>query len=157
MRPYGSAKQLEQRRLRAIQLLKSGMGPTEVAKKVNAHRRTVQRWARKFESGGTRAMQPKPHPGPSPKLTIAQKKKLSRMLLKGPKVCGFSTDLWTGPRVATLIHRLFGVRYHVNHIGRFLHSLGWTPQKPQRKAYERNEEEIAGWVKRDWPRIKKTP
>jgi transposase len=45
----------------------------------------------------------------------------------------------------------------VDHIGRLLHSLGWSPQKPQRKAIERNEEQIQQWIKVDWPRIKKKP
>jgi transposase len=49
------------------------------------------------------------------------------------------------------------VRYHVDHVGRLLHSLGWSPQKPQRRAIERNEEKIQQWIKVDWPRIKKKP
>jgi putative transposase len=56
-----------------------------------------------------------------------------------------------------LIFSLFGIRYHVDHIGRLLHSLGWSPQRPQRRAVERNEREIQRWVKEEWPRIKKKP
>jgi transposase len=65
--------------------------------------------------------------------------------------------LWTCPRVAQVIRREFGVRYHVDHIGRLLRSLGFTPQKPERRARERDESAIQRWVKQDWPRIKKTP
>ena len=51
----------------------------------------------------------------------------------------------------------FGVLYHRDHIGRLLRSLGWSPQRPQRRALERNEERIRGWIREDWPRIKKKP
>ena len=76
-------------------------------------------------------------------------------MLKGSKKAGFPTDLWTCPRVAHLIQSLFGVRYHVDHIGRILHDLGWSPQKPERRAIERSETRIKEWIKVDWPRIKK--
>jgi transposase len=59
--------------------------------------------------------------------------------------------------VVRLIHDRFGIRYHVDHIGRLLHALGWSPQKPQRRAVERDESEIRRWVKEEWPRVKKTP
>ena len=77
------------------------------------------------------------------------------MLLEGAREPGYPTDLWTCPRVADLIRKRFGVDYHVDHIGRLLRSLGFSTQKPQRRAVERNEEEIQRWVAEDWPRIKK--
>jgi transposase len=82
---------------------------------------------------------------------------LEALLLKGALAAGFDTDLWTCPRVAELIKRRFGVEYHVDHIGRLLHGLGWTPQKPAARAVERDEGEIRRWIKEDWPRVKKTP
>jgi transposase len=71
-----------------------------------------------------------------------------------PEVAGFNTPLWTCPRVADVIWREFGVRYHVDHIGRVLHGLGWSPQKPERRAHEHDEAGIQRWVKVEWPRIK---
>jgi transposase len=59
--------------------------------------------------------------------------------------------------VSELIERRFGVCYHVDHIGRLLHDLGWSPQKPARRAIERDEQAIRRWVHEDWPRVKKTP
>jgi transposase len=82
---------------------------------------------------------------------------LEKALLKGARAAGYATDLWTCPRVAELIARRFGVRYHVDHIGRLLHSLGWSPQKPTRRAIERDEAGIQRWIKEEWPRIKKKP
>ncbi len=74
---------------------------------------------------------------------------------RGAKAAGFPTDLWTCPRVAELIRLQFGVRYHVDYIGPLLHSLGWSPKKPERRAIEQNEKAIQGWVKQQWPRINK--
>jgi transposase len=89
-------------------------------------------------------------------MNTKEKSQLDRALLKGAKAAGFDTDLWTCPRVAQLIEERFGVAFHVDHIGRLLKSLGWSPQKPTRRAVERDEERIRRWVKVDWPRVKKT-
>jgi hypothetical protein len=65
------------------------------------------------------------------------------------------TDLWTCPRVGWLIEQQFGVHYHPAHVSRMLHGLGFSPQKPARRAIERNEERIRAWIEQDWPRVKK--
>ena len=75
--------------------------------------------------------------------------------MKGARAAGYESDLWTCPRIADVIAEEFGVLYHPNHIGRLLRSLGWSPQRPQRRALERDEERIQGWIRADWPRIKK--
>ena len=97
-----------------------------------------------------------PSPGRPPKLDARSKEKLRRLLLKGAEAHGFPTDLWTCPRVAELIRRTFRVSYHVDHVGRLLRTLGWSPQKPERRARERDEQAIQRWVRVDWPRVKKT-
>jgi len=157
MRPSGSPEALERRRFRAMDLLEDGLQPVEVAKKLKVDRRSVRRWKAAFRNQGPKAIKAMPSSGRPPKLDTQAKKELEKRLLQGAKAAGFQTDLWTCPRVARLIHSGFGVRYHVDHIGRLLHSLGWSPQKPQRKAVERNEEQIQRWIKVDWPRIKKKP
>jgi len=157
MRPSGSPEALERRRFRAISLLKEGLQPVEVAKKLKVDRRSVRRWKAAFRKQGPKAIKAKHSLGRPPKLNKKAKKGLEERLLQGAKAAGFHTDLWTCPRVAQLIYSCFGVRYHVDHIGRLLHSLGWSPQKPQRKAVERNEEQIQRWIKVEWPRIKKKP
>ena len=157
MRPTGSPEELERRRLRALALLEEGLQPSEVARRVDADRRSVRRWkaaARKHGEAGVRA---RAAPGRPSKLTPARKRRLEALLLKGPLATGFDTDLWTCPRVAELIKRRFGIDYHVDHVGRLLHDLGWSPQKPARRAAERDEREIRRWVREDWPRLKKTP
>jgi transposase len=65
--------------------------------------------------------------------------------------------LWTTARIAEVIWRGFGVRYHRDHVGRLMHSLHWSPQKPERRALERDDEAVEQWKREDWPRVKKTP
>ncbi len=72
-------------------------------------------------------------------------------------LAGYPTDLWTCPRIAQVIHRRFGIRYHVDYLPRLLTSLGFSCQKPERRAIERDEPAIARWMQRDWKRIKKKP
>jgi len=157
MRPAGSPEALERRRLRAISLLKTGLPPVEIAKVLKVDRRSVRRWKASFFNDGPEAVKARPTPGRPPKLTIHDKTKLEKQLLAGAKAAGFPTDLWTCPRVAQWIASHLGVRYHVDHIGRLLRSLGWSPQKPQRRAVERDESKIQRWIKQEWPRIKKKP
>jgi transposase len=98
-----------------------------------------------------------PVPGRPHKLSGEKRKRLAGMLMEGATAYGYSTDLWTGPRVVDLIRRRFRVSYHANHISRLLRSLGFSPQKPERRARERDEVAIRTWVRDQWPRVKKTP
>lgn len=157
MRPHGSPEQLENRRKRAIVLLKQGYQPVDVARKLGVDRRSVRRWKAAYHWDGMEGILARPAPGRPPKLDSKAKARLEKALLKGAGAAGFPTDLWTCPRVAELIDARFGVRYHVDHIGRLLHSLGWSPQKPARRAIERDEAAIQQWLKQQWPRIKKKP
>ena len=116
----------------------------------------VVAWRQQYEKKGEEGLAAKPHPGRTPKLSSAQRKKLVGLLPKGPQARGFSTDLWTLPRVAAVIHKQFGVHYDTSHVWRILNGLGWSVQKPERRARERDEQAIARWRRRDWPRIKKS-
>lgn len=157
MRPSGSAEELERRRTRAIELLNQGVAPVEVAYRLGVDRRSVRRWSAAYRQKGAAALKARPTSGRPSGLDAKAKRQLERLLLKGARAAGFPTDLWTCPRVAQLIEQRLGVRYHVDHIGRLLHGLGWSPQKPERRALERDEEAIGRWIKDQWPRVKKTP
>ena len=157
MRPLGSPESLERRRLRAIALLEEGWSPVEVARKMGVDRRSVRRWRASHDRAGPEGLLAQRSSGRPSKLDARDRRKLEHVLLKGARSCGFRTDLWTCPRIVEVIDREFGVRYHVDHIGRLLRGMGWTPQRPERRAMERDEARVRGWVKRDWPRVKKTP
>jgi transposase len=120
-------------------------------------RRSVRRWRAAYETEGVAGVAARPAPGRPPKLTARQIRQLAGHLLDGAQASGFSSDLWTCPRVRVVIRRRFGVRYHVDHIGRLLRSMGFSPQKPERRARKRDEAGIRRWVRKDWRRIKKKP
>lgn len=155
MRPTGSTAELAVRRRIAGQLLLEGKGIREVARIVHASTASVKRWKDALEEAGWEGLQPKPHPGPTSQLTISQKQQLITFLEKGPVAAGFRTNQWTCPRVAKVIQQQFGVQYHADHVRRILHELGWTFQRSEQRARERDEKAIRRWRKRDWPRIKK--
>ena len=157
MRPHGSPAQLEQRRLHALVLLEQGLSPVDVGRRLGVDRRSVRRWKAAARHGGAARLKAIPAPGRPPKLDRRAQRRLARHLLRGAQAAGFPTDLWTCPRVATVIRREFGVRYHADHVGRLLRSLGWSPQKPERRARERDEPAIRRWLQTEWPRIKKKP
>jgi transposase len=92
--------------------------------------------------------------GRAPKLDARARRKVERALLQGALAHGFDSDLWTCKRVVIVIERLTGVRHHPSHAWRILRAMGWTLQRPERRAAERDEDAIARWVKQDWPRIR---
>jgi transposase len=156
MRPHGSAEELERRRRHGVALVQKGHGVREVARMVGVTPGAVVAWREQFLKKGEKGLAAKPHPGRKPKLSVAQRKKLLRWLKKGPQAHGFPTDLWTLPRVAEVIRKKFGVGYDPSHVWRILNALGWSAQKPERRARERDEPAIEQWRKDDWPRIKKS-
>src|ERR1700685_1355805 len=151
-RPYGRASALEQRRRQAVQAVHAGDKVKDVARILGVHPRSVFRWLQLAHTSDGLAA--KPHPGPATRLNVRQQRRLERMLLEGSKAHGWANEMWTTKRIAELIHRHFGVKFHHDHVGRFLHKvLKWTPQKPRKKARERNERAIRRWQREKFPQI----
>jgi transposase len=157
MRPRGSAKVLEHRRRRALTLLREGLSLNGVSRRLACAASSVMRWRNAFRRRGPQAFEVRFSPGRPPKLTSLQQRRLVRLLLEGPLAQGYRTDLWTTARIAEVIQKHFAVRYHPDHVGRLMHKLGWTPQKPESRALQRDEDAVARWKRTEWPRIKKTP
>lgn len=157
MRTKGSATELEARRRRAAEYFHARKPLLEIADRVGVHLSSVKRWKHAWDDGGVKALAAKPHPGPAEKLSAEQKEELAALLKAGPLAAGYRTDLWTCRRVAEVVRKKFRVSYHPDHLGRILHDLGFTPQKPQRVAREQDAAAVEQWRKQDWPRIKKRP
>ncbi len=157
MRPHGSPKLLEERRRSVVTFLKQKLSLHEIARRIGCHASSVMRWRNALRSGGQEALKAKPAPGRPPRLTSKQKKRLVRLLTQGAMAHGYRTELWSTQRIADLIERQLGVRYHRNHVGKLLHQIGWSHQKPERRAVERDEAAVAEWRRSVWPRVKKTP
>ena len=155
MRPKGSPKELEARRIRGVELLREGRNLSEVGRLLGCHPSAVLRWRDTVRRKGAEGLKARPAPGRPSKLTRRQLDRLLRTLLKGALARGYSTDVWTTRRIAEVIEAEFGVRYHRDHVGRLMHGLKWSCQKPERRALERQEERIRQWKEAEWPRIKK--
>src|SRR5262249_32971285 len=148
MRPEGSAAELERRRRRAVALVEAGEPPGVVARLLGVTPSSLRRWRRLARQAGGLAA--KPALGPKPRLTDQQLAKLEALLREGAVAHGWPTHLWTAQRVAALIQRHFGVRYHPDHLRRLLsRRLRWTSQKPQKRARERNLKEVERWLADD--------
>ena len=157
MRPRGSPRSLEERRRKVVAFLKRKLSLHEIGRRMGCHASSVLRWRNALGSGGPDALKAKPAPGRPSRLTSQQKARLVRLLAKGAMAQGHRTELWTAQRITALIERRLGVRYHRNHVGKLLHGMGWSHQKPESRVVERNEIAIAEWKRTVWPRVKKTP
>jgi transposase len=148
---------LEKRRFEAIGLLEKRLSHSETARRVKVVRQTVVRWARQFREQGRASLKRAGRAGRKPLLGEKDRKRLAKLLLKGPEALGYETPLWTCPRVRHLIEQEFGIRYHEGHVWKVLVGLGWSPQRPTGRARERDEERIQIWKTKTWPTIKKKP
>lgn len=157
MRPYGSGKQLEKRRRKAMKLLEEGLSLNETGRRLGCAPISVKRWRDARARRGDDALLPLTVPGRPAKLTARHKRRLVKILLQGAIKSGYRTEIWTTARIAEIIAKNFGVSYHRDHIGRLMASLGWSWQKPSKRALQRDEERIAKWKREEWPRVKKTP
>jgi transposase len=146
---------LEERRLRGAQLLREGVHPAEVARRVGVHRQSVSRWEKELKASGVKGLRKAGRAGRKPRLSEADLRGIEQQLLRGPQQLGYETNLWTTYRVADLIEQQYGVRYHPAHVWRLLQGLGWSCQRPARRALERDEEKIQWWKKKRWPKLKK--
>jgi transposase len=153
----GSADLLEDRRRRALALWDTGLSLNEVGRRLHCAASSVMRWLGARRRGGPDALRVRRSPGRPLKLGWRQRRRLLKLLLQGPQAHGYRTQLWTTARIAEVVWREFGVRYHRDHVGRLMHSLHWSPQKPERRALERDEEAVERWKQKDWRRVKKTP
>lgn len=157
MRPKGSAAVLEARRQRAMNLLDTGLSLNAVARRLGCAPISVQRWRDARARRGTEGLKVRRSPGRPRRLSRRQEQQLLRLLLQGATAHGFGSALWTTKRIAELVARQFGVSYHHDHVGRLLRRLGWSVQRPERQARERDDDAIEPWKRQDWPRVKKTP
>jgi transposase len=148
-------KKLERRRFKAAALFKRGVGPAEVARKLEIHPQTAKEWKKTFTLEGRDGLKRKGPPGRKSQLGKEELKRLKRILLAGPLAYGFENNLWTCPRVAAVIAQEFGVQHHPDHVWRILTHLGFSCQVPEKRAREQDPQALEEWKKDKWPDIKK--
>ena len=154
-RPKGNASDLEAKRVEALRQLRAGTPAAEVAAAAGVHVNSLYRWRAMQARGGRAALRARPNTGRPCRLSDRQKATLTGLLLKGALANGFPTDLWTCPRIVTLVRRHFGVAYHHDHVGRLMAAMGFSCQKPTLRAAERDEAAVAHWVRHDFAALKK--
>ena len=134
----------------------AGRRQIDVAVELEISQQTASRWHRKWTAGGREALEGAGRAGRRPRLDDAQIEVIREELLKGPQANGFATGVWTLGRVAIVIERLTGVTYRPTQTWTILRTrLGWSRQRPARRAVERDEDAIVTWRENEWPRIKK--
>jgi transposase len=138
----------------ALERFVAGERPLTIAPALGVSYETVRVWYHRWRAADSTLLEVKPR-GRQGRLTAEQLELLQQELLRGPTAHGYRTELWTLERIATVIKRRFAVSYHSAHVSKVLRALGWSCQKPQRRAKERNETRIRQWMHEDWPRLKK--
>lgn len=145
------------KRVKAGRLLLAGKGCAEIAVAVGVARQTLYTWKRLFDEGGINALRSVPERGRPAQLDVGQLATIRAAILQSPTEHGFGTELWTLKRVGTVIERLHGVRFSQTQIWRILGAMGFSPQKPEKRAIERNEDTVRSWKRSTWPALKKKP
>jgi transposase len=145
------------RRLNAGRLFAQGRSQADVARALEVSRQTASRWYHAWAVGGAEALRGAGRTGRRCKLSGDELCCFEAWLLEGAQAHGYDTDLWTLERIAELVDRWFGVTYHPGHVWKLLCRLGWSCQRPERRARERNEASIRRWLRHRWPAIKKRP
>lgn len=146
---------LETIRRLAVRRVREGEKPSEVIKSFGFCRTTIYRWLRIERRQGEEGLRARKAPGPRPQLTDQQKQRVRRWINgKDPRQYGFDFGLWTRRIVAALIEKKFGIRLGLTSVGRLLAELGITPQKPLRRAYERDPQAVEQWQRTEYPRLR---
>jgi transposase len=149
-------KALEQRRLKGAKLLARGVSKSEVARQLNVTRQTVAAWEQRLSEGGKESLK-RGTLGRPRQLEAIQERELGKILMAGALAAGYPTELWTLPRIGKVITERFEVPYSIGHLWHLLRRLGFSCQKPEKRATQRNETEIARWKRHTWPALKKKP
>ena len=144
----------EARRLQAWHLKQQGWSQRQIAEALGVSEGAVSQWMKRA-GGGVEALRHRPPPGAPSRLTDEPRAHLPTLLQQGPEAYGFRGELWTRGRIAAVIRLTCGISYHLTHIGRVCKAIRWSPQKPARRARQRDEAAIVQWREETWPAIKR--
>lgn len=155
-RTLAPAAQAHLRRL-AVKAVRAGLRQTAAAKTYGVSLRAVNKWVAIDKVGGLRALKPKRRGrrlGQGGRLRVAQAQRIRSLIVgKLPDQLKLPFYLWTRAAVASLMAREYGLTVSLTTVGRYLRAWGMSPQKPVRRAYERNDAAIAKWLSEEYPAI----
>ena len=150
----GRRERQEKRRLDAGKLFEAGHSRAEVARLCGVSWRSAHEWHKVWSKNGIVALKATSKPGPTPKFSSAEVALLEIELRRGPVAHGYQNDLWTLPRIGRMIGEIFGKKVSTSEVWRLLRRMRWSPQKPKRKARERDDRKISKWKEEVWPQLK---
>jgi transposase len=145
----------EARRLQAWHLKQQGWPQHQIAAALGVSAGAVSQWMTRARQAGPEALRHRPSPGAPRRMSTEQLARLPDLLRRGAEAYGFRGQVWTRGRVAAVLQLAFGVSYHPVHVGRLLKAIRWSPQKPARRARQRDEAAIAHWREQTWPALKR--
>lgn len=148
--------ELEKRRLKSIAMFRRGEKQADIARKLGVHRQSVSRWYKAYMQGEEN-LRWNGKKGRPRILSAEQIKAIESALLRGAASHGYDSDLWTLRRVADIIEKEASFRPNTVFVWRTLKQIGWSSQRPAKKAIQRDETAILRWKKTTWPQIKKKP
>lgn len=154
MMQHATIEQKQRLRHRAAGLFEQGLSNAEISRQLKVSRPSVSKWHGMYEKSGYAGLEIRTA-GSGPRLDEEQWSQVIEALLEGPQAHGFDTELWTLVRIAGVIEKTTGVRYNTNYVAELMARIGWSCQKPETRAKERNEEAIKDWKEHTWPQIKK--
>lgn len=145
----------EGRRRRAWALFQQGWKVGKIAAALGVTHGAVSQWLARARTGGEAALRDRQRPGRTPRLTPDQRARAPELLARGAPAWGFRGERWTRARVAEVLRREFGVTYHPAHVSRLLAGWGWSLQRPQRQAIQRDAAAIREWREQRFPELEK--
>lgn len=147
----------EDLRRKAVKAVLDGKTQVEVAKLFGVTRQAVGKWLKKYRESGMKGLKARPQGRPKGRTLLSwQAAQIVRTITdRCPEQLKLPFYLWTREAVAQLIEKRFGIRLSVWTVGRYLERWGFTPQKPVRRAFEKNPAKVDRWLKEEYPEIKK--
>lgn len=147
---------LEALRMRAVDQVAAGAHPEDVAVAMGFHKNTVYGWLAKAREGGKDALKAKPIPGRPSKLDDQHVSRLRALIVgNDPRQLSFGFALWTRSMIQELIRREFGIDLSEVSVGRLLHTMGLSPQRPLHRAYQQDPDAVERWKRQEFPAIRK--
>lgn len=150
-----SREEREKRRLKAAKLFKKGISQAEIARRFGVSTAATAHWYAAYRRAGEAGLRSKGHTGFASRLTPKKRLLFKKAILKGPLAHGYETNLWTLPRLSAVMKKVAKVKFSEVWTWNIVRGLGFTPQKPQIKAIQRDEAAIAGWCEKTLPGLKK--
>jgi transposase len=145
------------RRAKSVLGYLDGQKVIALSEALEVTRGSINRWLQWYQAMGAEGLRDAERPGPTPRLSEAQRTELATIVEAGPQAAGFTSGMWTGPMIGDLIRRRFGVRYHNHHIPRLLGWMGFSVQRPRKRLARADAEAQAVWLRHRFPAIKKKP